>query len=71
MELVRIQKRSHPTSVVGRRLEPRIVETPHALNPDGLPRLSDGFSLHLDGDDWAALFPRHHLMWVSRDARRG
>src|SRR5829696_5592157 len=70
MELVHIQKRPHSNSVVSSRLEPEIVQIPNAYNSDGLPYLSDGFSLHLDKDAWAALFPRHHLMWVSPDTRR-
>lgn len=73
MEFVRIQKpnRSNQSHrVVDRRIEPEIVQFPNRSNSAGLPYLSDGFSLHLDGDEWAALFPRHHLMWVSRDVQR-
>lgn len=73
MEFVQIQKpnRSNQSHrVVDRRIEPEIVQFPNRSNSDGLPYLSDGFSLHLDGDEWAALFPRHHLMWVSPDVQR-
>src|SRR5215475_14528026 len=35
-----------------------------------LPHLSDGFTLPLRNSEWAALFPRHHLMWVSPDFDR-
>lgn len=30
-----------------------------------LPTLPDGFAIPLEGRAWAALFPRHHVMWVS------
>lgn len=73
MELVHIQKpnrSTHSNRVVDRRLEPRVSHVQDRINSDGLPYLSDGFSLHLDGDEWAALFPRHHLMWVSPDLER-
>jgi uncharacterized protein len=70
MSLVQIQRKGHPTSVVTRRIEPQIVHIPNPINADGLPYLTDGFSLHLEGGEWAALFPRHHLMWVSPDVRR-
>jgi uncharacterized protein len=70
MEFVHIQKPTYSNSVVARRLEPKFVHIQNPINSDGLPYLSDGFSLHLDGDEWAALFPRHHLMWVSPDLKR-
>lgn len=70
MEFVQIQKQVHSKSVVDRRIEPEILNVKKPINPDGLPYLSDGFSLHLNGDEWAALFPRHHLMWVSPNLQR-
>lgn len=70
MSLVQIQRPGRSTSVVTRRIEPEIVHIQNPINADGLPYLSDGFSLRLDGGEWAALFPRHHLMWVSPDVKR-
>lgn len=70
MSLVQIQRPGHSLSVVDRRIEPKVVHIENPINPDGLPYLSDGFALHLDNGDWAALFPRHHLMWVSPDVKR-
>ncbi len=35
-----------------------------------LPPLSDAFKIQLRGDEWAALLPRHHMMWVSPNPRR-
>jgi radical SAM protein with 4Fe4S-binding SPASM domain len=70
MTLVQIQRNGHSKSPVLRRIEPEIVHIENPINADGLPYLSDGFSLHLEGGDWAALFPRHHFMWVSPDAKR-
>lgn len=70
MSLVQIQRSGRPHSVVTRRIEPQVGHLENPLNADGLPYLSDGFSLHLDNGEWAALFPRHHLMWVSPDVKR-
>lgn len=35
-----------------------------------LPALSDAFKLQLREGEWAALLPRHHMMWVSPDPQR-
>jgi radical SAM protein with 4Fe4S-binding SPASM domain len=39
----------------------------HRVQPSlgRLPHLSDGFNIQLGRNDWAALFPSHHLMWAS------
>jgi radical SAM protein with 4Fe4S-binding SPASM domain len=34
------------------------------------PLLTDGFVLPLHHNEWGALFPRHHMMWVSPDFSR-
>src|SRR3569832_994963 len=72
MTLVQIQRDGRPHRVVLKRIEPEpeVFHIQNPLSPDGLPCLSDGFSLHLDDGEWAALFPRHHLMWVSPDVKR-
>jgi sulfatase maturation enzyme AslB (radical SAM superfamily) len=70
MALVQIQRSGRSNSAVIRRMEPEVVHIQNPINADGMPYLSDGFSLHLDGGEWAALFPRHHLMWVSPDVSR-
>jgi uncharacterized protein len=70
MEFVQIQRASHSTSVVTRRIEPQVVHIQNPINADGLPYLSDGFGIQLEGGAWAALFPRQHLMWVSPKVQR-
>jgi radical SAM protein with 4Fe4S-binding SPASM domain len=47
-----------------------LVRIDRPTQPNGLPRLSDGFNIRLHGDQWAALMPRHHLMWISPDFKR-
>jgi radical SAM protein with 4Fe4S-binding SPASM domain len=42
-----------------------LVHIDKPVRSDSLPYLSDAFTLRLDDDAWAALLPRHHLMWVS------
>lgn len=34
------------------------------------PHFTDGFVLPLRGNEWGALFPRYHMMWVSPDFSR-
>lgn len=47
-----------------------LVQLRAPLSTGCLPELSEGFNIRLDEKDWAALFPRHHFMWVSPDFRR-
>src|SRR5215217_3251225 len=53
-----------------RRQETRFVEYPDPINVNGFPYLSEGFNIRLNNGDWAALFSRHHLMWVSPNLKR-
>jgi sulfatase maturation enzyme AslB (radical SAM superfamily) len=70
MELVQIAPRFRSNQELTKRQETRFVEYPDPINANGLPYLSEGFNIRLNSGDWAALFPRHHLMWVSPDLKR-
>lgn len=70
MELVQIAPRFLSNQELTKRQETRFVEYPDPINENGLPYLSEGFNIRLNSGDWAALFPRHHLMWVSPDLNR-
>ena len=70
MELVQIQHRFISNQELTRRQPPTPVQEPRPLNSTGLPQLFDGFNIRLNNGDWAALYPRHHLMWVSPDLQR-
>jgi uncharacterized protein len=70
MELVQIARRFRSNQELTKRQETRFVEYPDPINANGLPYLSEGFNIRLNNGDWAALFPRHHLMWVSPDLNR-
>jgi uncharacterized protein len=70
MELVQIAPRFLSNQELTKRQETRFVEYPDPINENGLPYLSEGFNIRLHTGDWAALFPRHHLMWVSPDLKR-
>lgn len=47
-----------------------LVQIQYSVNRQTPPRLTDGFILPLHGNEWGALFPRHHMMWVSPDFNR-
>lgn len=70
MELVQINHRFRSNQELTRRQETQYAHVPSALNPNGLPYLTDGFNIRLKTGEWAALYPRHHLMWVSPDLKR-
>lgn len=70
MELIQIQHRFRSNQELTRREKTRYASVPVGLNPNGLPYLSEGFNIRLNTGDWAALFPRHHLMWISPDLQR-
>jgi radical SAM protein with 4Fe4S-binding SPASM domain len=70
VELIQIQHRFRSNQELTRREETRYADVPSGLNPCGLPYLSEGFNIQLNTGDWAALYPRHHLMWISPDLKR-
>lgn len=70
MELVQIQHRFRTNQELTRREETPYVQFSQPFNENGFPHLSEGFNIRLNGGDWAALYPRHHLMWVSPDLDR-
>lgn len=70
MELVQIAHRFRTNLELTRRQETRWVKYEEPFQPNGLPYLSEGFNIRLNSGDWAALFPRYHLMWVSPDLKR-
>lgn len=70
MELVQIAPRFRSNQELTKRQETRFAEYPDPINVNGFPYLSEGFNIRLNNGDWAALFPRHHLMWVSPDLNR-
>jgi sulfatase maturation enzyme AslB (radical SAM superfamily) len=70
MELVQIAHRFRTNQELTRRQEYHWVKYPEPFQPNGLPYLSEGFNIRLNTGDWAALFPRYHLMWVSPDLQR-
>ena len=70
MELVQIAHRFRTNQELTRRQETRWVKYDEPFQPNGLPYLSEGFNIRLNTGDWAALFPRYHLMWVSPELKR-
>src|SRR5215217_1003704 len=70
MELVQISHRFHSNQEITRRQEIPFFQIPQGRNPNGLPYLSEAFNIRLNGGEWAALYPRDHLMWVSPDLAR-
>jgi radical SAM protein with 4Fe4S-binding SPASM domain len=70
VELIQIQHRFRTNQELTRREEIRYTPIPRVPKPSGLPYLADGFNIRLNNGDWAALYPRHHLMWVSPDLKR-
>jgi len=70
MELVQIVPRFRSNQELTQRQVIPFVKFPEPFQPNGLPYLSEGFNIRLNNGDWAALFPRHHLMWVSPDLKR-
>jgi len=70
MELVQIAHRFRSNQELTQRQVIPFVHYPEPFQPNGLPYLSEGFNIRLNSGDWAALFPRHHLMWVSPDLKR-
>lgn len=70
MELVQIAHRFRTNQELTQRQEIHYARYPQPFQPNGLPYLSEGFNIRLNTGDWAALFPRHHLMWVSPDLKR-
>ena len=70
MELVQIAHRFRTNQELTRREEYQWVKYAEPFQPNGLPYLSEGFNIRLNTGDWAALFPRYHLMFVSPDLKR-
>src|SRR5215217_3775407 len=70
MELIQIAHRFRTNQELTRRQETKWVIYDEPFQPNGLPYLSEGFNIRLNTGDWAALFPRYHLMWVSPDLKR-
>jgi len=70
MELIQIAPRFRSNQELTKRQVVPFVKFPEPFQPNGLPYLSEGFNIRLNNGDWAALFPRHHLMWVSPDLKR-
>jgi len=70
MELVQIAHHFRSNQELTKRQETRFVEYPDPINVNGFPYLSEGFNIRLNNGDWAALFPRHHVMWVSPELKR-
>lgn len=70
MELVQIAHRFLSNQELTKRQETRYVQFADPFQPNGLPYLSEGFNIRLHTGDWAALFPRYHLMFVSPDLQR-
>jgi radical SAM protein with 4Fe4S-binding SPASM domain len=70
MELVQISHRFRTNQELTRRQEIPYAYFPEPINVNGLPYLSEGFNIRLNNGDWAALYPRHHLMWVSPHLER-
>lgn len=70
MELVQIAHRFRTNQELTRRQLVPFIEIPETLNPNGLPYLSEAFNIRLNNGDWAALYPRDHMMWVSPDLER-
>ena len=70
MELVQIAHRFRTNQELTQRQVIPFVSYPEPFQPNGLPYLSEGFNIRLNSGDWAALFPRHHLMWVSPELKR-
>ena len=70
MELVQIAHRFRTNQELTKRQETRWVNYEEPFQPNGLPYLSEGFNIRLNTGDWAALFPRYHLMWVSPELKR-
>ncbi len=42
-----------------------LVHITRPVDGNHLPYLSDGFTIRINKNEWAGLFPRHHVMWVS------
>lgn len=70
MELVQITHRFRSNQELTRRKQIPFIQIPDTHNSNGLPYLSEAFNIRLNGGDWAALYPRDHLMWVSPDLAR-
>ena len=70
MELIQIQHRFRTNQELTRRQETQYTHFSEPFNSKGLPHLAEGFNLRLNNGDWAALYPRHHLMFVSPDLQR-
>lgn len=70
MELVQIAHRFRTNQELTRRRQVPFIQIPETFNESGLPYLSEAFNIRLNGGDWAALYPRDHLMWVSPDLER-
>lgn len=47
-----------------------LIQIDQPSNRIALPQLCNGFAVPLRRGEWAGVFPRHHLMWVSGDLSR-